>query len=254
MEKEIIKGKLYNSKKFKKIIGFILLVVAFLIFIFTFLDAKDSRDKKVEWYRDDIAFEKEMYNDYYADEYSSFEVYLEKHVCDDYYSYSDYECRYDSEDDIESTLSIWIDYMYFIYPLIPLAIYAIVFLFIKLFWDVTEITVTDKRVYGKTAFGKKVELPVDSVSSVGKRALFNTVVVATSSGNIKFAFVKNSNEVFDAISKLLVSRQNKKSDNNKNSKEELDTAEELKKYKKLLDDGIITQEEFDKKKKKLLDL
>ena len=32
-----------------------------------------------------------------------------------------------------------------------------------------EIVVTDKRVYGKTYFGKTVDLPLDSVSSVGSK-------------------------------------------------------------------------------------
>ena len=35
---------------------------------------------------------------------------------------------------------------------------------------------------------------------------------------------------------------------------EKDNIEKLKEYKKLLDDGIITQEDFDKKKQQLLDL
>jgi len=33
---------------------------------------------------------------------------------------------------------------------------------------------------------------------------------------------------------------------------QIDTTDELRKYKALLDDGIITQEEFDSKKKQLL--
>ena len=41
---------------------------------------------------------------------------------------------------------------------------------------------------------------------------------------------------------------------NINIKELPQTADELKKYKELLDSGVITQEEFDAKKKQLLDL
>ena len=37
-------------------------------------------------------------------------------------------------------------------------------------------------------------------------------------------------------------------------KSEKQNLEKLKEYKKLLDDGIITQEDFDKKKQQLLDL
>lgn len=39
---------------------------------------------------------------------------------------------------------------------------------------------------------------------------------------------------------------------NENKKDEIDVVQELKKYKELLDSGIISQEEFDKKKKELL--
>ena len=39
-----------------------------------------------------------------------------------------------------------------------------------------------------------------------------------------------------------------------NNKQQLDSTEELRKYKKLLDDGIISQEEFEQKKKQLLGL
>ena len=42
--------------------------------------------------------------------------------------------------------------------------------------------------------------------------------------------------------------------NNPQSGQELSSADELKKYKALLDDGVITQEEFDAKKKQLLNL
>lgn len=133
--------------------------------------------------------------------------------------------------------------------------YFLVSLFIcTLLFGNREIIVTSKKVYGKTGLiRQKIELPLDSISSVGEGA-FSTVLVATSSGTIKFSFIKNSDEVFKAISKLLANRQDKKDNIDKSNKKEVDTVDEIKKYKKLLDDGIITQEEFDKKKKKLLDL
>ena len=55
------------------------------------------------------------------------------------------------------------------------------------FWmGLCKIIVTDKRVYGKAAFGKQVDLPIDSISAVGTISLFKGVSVATSSGVIKF--------------------------------------------------------------------
>ena len=117
-----------------------------------------------------------------------------------------------------------------------------------------ELTVTDKRVFGKAAFGRSVNLPFDMISSVGTSAL-KGIGVATSSGRIVFYLCLNSQEVFSVISNLLLERQ-------KNTGKQAivnDTvigsnADELKKYKDLLDSGVITQEEFDAKKKQLLGL
>lgn len=115
-----------------------------------------------------------------------------------------------------------------------------------------EIIVTDKRVYGKTYFGHSVDLPLDSISSVGSSWL-KGVAVATSSGKISFILLKNAKQIHKEITTLLINRQNKK----KQEKPVIvsnSNAEELKKYKELLDSGIITQEEFDAKKKQLLGL
>ena len=130
---------------------------------------------------------------------------------------------------------------------------AILFV-IYLYCSKMQITVTDKRVYGKTAFGKRVDLPLDSVSAVGTSA-FRGLAVATSAGKIKFIRMEKRDEVHREISKLLVGRQDTQA-----RKEETipaptaSNADELKKYKELLDSGIITQEEFDAKKKHLLGL
>ena len=118
-----------------------------------------------------------------------------------------------------------------------------------------EITVTDKRVYGKAAFNRRVDLPIHAISAVGS-APFSTIHVSTSSGVIKFRMMEDRDNVFSTITKLL----NKQSATVVNSSvnEPLSTssnaADNIAKYKKLLDDGAITQEEFDAKKKQLLGL
>ena len=112
-----------------------------------------------------------------------------------------------------------------------------------------ELTVTDKRVYGKAAFGKLIDLPYDQISSVGT-CFPRGVFAATSSGMVKFWLLTNQRDVYKAISTLLMERQNNTPVNaaiNNN-------ADELKKYKELFDQGVITQEEFDAKKKQLLGL
>ena len=116
-----------------------------------------------------------------------------------------------------------------------------------------EITVTTKRVYGAVGFGRRrVDLPLDSISSIGSSWL-KGVAVATSSGKISFILLKNAKQIHKEIATLLINRQNTKAQEKpvlvSNS-----NADELKKYKELLDCGVITQEEFDAKKKQLLGL
>ena len=118
-----------------------------------------------------------------------------------------------------------------------------------------EIAVTDKRIYGKVAFGKRVDLPLDSVSAVATTAFTQGVSVSTSSGRITFLFLAKKEEIAGTIRSLLVDRQQKPVATT-TIKQEIpqSNADELKKYKELLDGGVITQEEFDKKKKQLLGL
>lgn len=117
------------------------------------------------------------------------------------------------------------------------------------------ICITDSRVYGKTVFAKRVDIPLDSVSSVGlTNPLFNGIVFSSNSGKISFYFIANRNQAHQIISDLIIKRQNKIPNNAINQVTAQSNADELKKYKELLDNGVITQEEFETKKKQLLDL
>ena len=129
--------------------------------------------------------------------------------------------------------------------------------FVAYFWlSKIELIVSDKRVYGTAAFGKRVDLPLDSVSAIGT-GWPKGIAVATSSGKISFLAIKNCDDIHKVLSNLLIERQSKapapvqttiKQEVNQSS------ADELKKFKELLDMGVITQEEFDAKKKQLLGL
>lgn len=134
---------------------------------------------------------------------------------------------------------------------------GILVLVLLIFWWLSsyELTVTDKRVYGKVAFGKRVDLPVDSVSATSTISLFKGVSVSTSSGKISFLAIKNANEIYGVLNNLLVDRQKEKTQNTGTTiVQNSDEADKLKKFKDLLDSGVITQEEFDAKKKQLLGL
>ncbi len=126
---------------------------------------------------------------------------------------------------------------------------AICFLFAFLMMKKMQITITDKRVCGKTYFGRSVDLPMDSISAVGS-SWFNGIAVSTSSGKVSFLFIENSKGIRELLCQLLIDRQGKP----QSVIPDKSNADELKKYKELFDSGIITQEEFDAKKKQLLGL
>lgn len=154
-------------------------------------------------------------------------------------------------------LNIWDPRYYFKPSLLGAAVCGIaVGVFIKQWLGKIELVVTNKRVYGCAAFGKRVDLPLDSISAVGTGWL-NGIIITTASGAISFMLMDNKDELHKCISKLLMERQ----DENKKSartivKQEIpqSNAEELRKYKELLDMGAISKEEFDAKKKQLLGL
>ena len=117
-----------------------------------------------------------------------------------------------------------------------------------------ELVITDKRVYGINQYGKRVDLPFDLISGIENVA--DCVSIRSSAGLISFSGLNNYAEIYSAINKELIKRQSKTNIQKETSinTNEVDNITEIKKYKELLDSGIITQEEFDKKKKELLNL
>ena len=106
-------------------------------------------------------------------------------------------------------------------------------------------------------FGKRVDIPLDSVSAVGTSAFLKGISVASSSGRLTFTAIANNNEIHNVISRLLLERQSWSRSNQPAVMKQgasQNNADELKKYKELLDGGVITREEFDAKKKQLLNL
>ena len=138
--------------------------------------------------------------------------------------------------------------------LIPIPASFLIAIFIYLWFHSYELTITDKRIYGKVAFGKRVDLPIDSISATATIRLFKGVSVSTASGRIGFLVIKNSDKIYDVVSQLLINRQQEKNNLPQQSPQINDETDQLKKYKDLLDSGVITQEEFDAKKKQLLGL
>lgn len=142
----------------------------------------------------------------------------------------------------------WTTFGDWFFDYIVILIFLLAFLNLSLFKS--TMVVTDRRIYGVTYFGKRVDLPLDSVSAIAVN-YHHFVSVSSSSGRISFALIENANEMHNCISELLIQRQTQKQTPATQSGS---NADELKKYKELLDSGIITQDEFDAKKKQLLGL
>ena len=144
----------------------------------------------------------------------------------------------------------WTDmdnFMYFASPCI-----SVVGIVLYIYSGLCSIVVTDKRVYGKAGFGSRVDLPFDMISAVGTTGLTHGVIVSTSSGTIRFMYMKNAADIHAEISKILLERQETKAGITNIQK--VSGADELKKYKELKDQGVITEEEFQAKKEQLLKL
>ena len=114
------------------------------------------------------------------------------------------------------------------------------------------ITVTNKRVYGVTKWSKRVDLPLNQISAVATGNL-KGIAVGTSSGKIIFKAIENYIDVHKEITGLLAAKQDAAPLQTAKT-ESPNNIEDLKKLKDLLDCGVITQEEFEAKKKQLLGL
>jgi hypothetical protein len=128
------------------------------------------------------------------------------------------------------------------------------FLFFRIF-SVCELSITNKRIIGRSTFGRQINIPVDSISSAGI-GMMSTIIVSSSSGKIRFSLIKNYKEIYEKVNELLIERQSLKTNNNSSSTATATSiqnlAEELRRLKALLDDKLITQDEFDAMKKQVL--
>lgn len=241
-EKILIKSEKYNVNKTIKIMVIIGAIVSVLMFIAI------------------IVYNAGRYDDYY----STYEI----HKARGYHDYAYY--RYDSycrECDViirkskfsyvcGATFSDLFRDIYGLFAIIPFVALSLIGGLIYFWLHSYELTVTDKRIYGKVAWGKRVDLPVDSISATATIKTLKGVSVSTSSGKIKFLVMKNADKIYNVINELLINRQQEKvvATPVVTNTPVSDEADQLKKFKDLLDNGAITQEEFDAKKKQLLGL
>lgn len=293
-EKEIIRGNLGKKKPRKIVnkLSIILIIFTVLTIILNIIDENEYKarmsywdlPKKMSSFVDDYVKSKGVYSEegkseqkynyytkkyyttygetsYYVDNkkveystYSSKKTELENEAKQSE-EYKKMEKKYNkAKEKYDKNQKIDIGLMLTIVNLIDITLIILNILLILYYFYIAkmEIIVTNIRVFGKKAFGKRVDLPIDSISAIGTSFLYG-VDIGTSSGKIHFKGIINNNEIHQTISKLLNERQNKKSEQT-SSTNNISNTDELKKYKELLDTGVITQEEFEAKKKQLLGL
>ncbi len=131
-----------------------------------------------------------------------------------------------------------------------LALTALTFLSAWLSLNST-LTVSDKNIYGRTPLGRTVILPIYQITSVFTARFFSRIMITTSRGIIYFHMIENNKDIAYKLRNLIIQRQ-EETEFSKEQPEEDSYIKQLERLKALLDDGAITQEEFDEKKKELL--
>ena len=114
-----------------------------------------------------------------------------------------------------------------------------------------EITVTDQRILGKTSHGRGVSIPLNQMRAISK-CPFKGITVASVGAKERFHCIENREEVMKGIAYLMTDFSQKMASQPGTIGDS--EVEQLKRFKELLDSGIITQEEFDAKKKQILGL
>lgn len=95
-------------------------------------------------------------------------------------------------------------------------LFAALFFLFKRMAENCELTVTENLVsfrrmggfFGEKKCKKSVDIPLDSVSAVGLGAL-KSIHIGSSSGAIRFYYLKNRDMIHQVLSRLLIERQRK---------------------------------------------
>jgi len=121
------------------------------------------------------------------------------------------------------------------------------------------LVVTDKQVFlycQKFTGFESESIPFSTITSleVGKGFTGHKVKVISTNNTVELIYI-NSNQVNDFVTyvKGNIGINSKKDDTTKKAKEVVSVADEILKLKGLLDMDVLTQEEFDKRKKQLLE-
>ena len=130
-----------------------------------------------------------------------------------------------------------------------------------IYWTMSkcELVITESSVKGKTLFGREVTLPLYMITAYSTQKFMSTIIVSTASGFTRFSMIKN----YEMMGRVLSQKIGERQAGVPAQSAPVATApaaapsapmDDLLKLKNYLDQGIITQEEFDAKKKQILGL
>lgn len=117
----------------------------------------------------------------------------------------------------------------------------------------SSISIQNEFIICKNITGKTKQLLLGDVKSV-ESAPFNGLKIKSSGVNFTICYLKNAAEIKNHLLENLSAVKHNPTTDNVPEKAVNIEIEGLEKYKSLLDSGIITQEEFDAKKKQILGL
>lgn len=141
---------------------------------------------------------------------------------------------------------------YYGYVLIIGIIVAIAGVIIKVNTEKCEITVTVSRIYGKIKGGNDIEIPLNQVTGIHPCSFEGISISSISGQTSNFYLMANREEIMKGLSFLLANGRAQTGVSG--NFEQTGDAAKIKQYKELLDAGVISQEEFDAKKKQSLEL
>lgn len=114
-------------------------------------------------------------------------------------------------------------------------------------WSACKITITNKRVFGSVG-GRQINFPISSITAAELSGV-NNLIIHAGTEKITFYNLKNARPLERIITQQLIQKKGETEKDLPSS-----NLDDIKRFKELLDSGIITQEEFEAKKKQLLGL
>ena len=117
-----------------------------------------------------------------------------------------------------------------------------------------ELYITENNVIGKTPFGDEIKMPLHTITTFTTSKFLSSIAVSSSSGVAKFSFIANYREIGNVLSQNMAGNQKSINNTVVATTPPQNSIEDLLKLKSYLDLGIITQEEFEAKKRQMLGL